>query len=41
MDAATQTTLVENGVASWLLEAINQLPRASVVCPRFERQVRA
>jgi hypothetical protein len=29
MDAATQTTLVENGVASWLLEAINQLPRAS------------
>lgn len=29
MDAATQTALVEKGVASWLLEAMDQLPRAS------------
>jgi hypothetical protein len=29
MDAATQTALVENGVASWLVEAIDQLPRAT------------
>lgn len=29
MDAATQTALVENGVASWLVEAMEQLPRAS------------
>jgi hypothetical protein len=29
MDAANQAALVENGVASWLVEAIDQLPRAS------------
>lgn len=29
MDATTQTALVENGVAPWLIEAIDQLPRVS------------
>lgn len=29
MDATTQAALVENGVASWLVEAIDELPRVS------------